>query len=140
MVSYDINRRVCVLHHALQGMRLIRFGGSFAKSIRWKDWRGPFWNRPSSRHIHHWSALGGWGFIESVAFADALDILPVFTLGGNPNSAQDLADLVEYCWGGNDTVWGSTRIRDGHPAVLNLTAFVSHVSSSLFFCRTTTSC
>lgn len=116
-----------MLQHASQGMRLIRFGGSFAKSIRWKDWRGPFWNRPSSRHIHHWSALGGWGVVESVAFANALDILPVVTLGGNPNSAEDLADLVEYCWGGNDTVWGSTRIRDGHPAVLNLTAFVRHV-------------
>ena len=29
---------------------------------------------------------------------------------------QDLADFVEYLYGGADTHWGSVRVADGHPA------------------------
>eukprot|EP00912_Choanoflagellata_sp_UC4_P000801 UC4_evm1s504 len=38
-------------------------------------------------------------------------------------NASDMADFVEYCWGGEDTVWGKQRIRDGHPSVYNVSYF-----------------
>eukprot|EP01043_Picozoa_sp_COSAG02_P034726 COSAG02_NODE_2445_length_8843_cov_21.333143_1_plen_724_part_00 len=103
------------------GIKLIRSGGSFAKSIRWKDWRGEAWNRPSSRHVHHWSSIGGFGPFEHIAFCNAVGVEPVLTIAGNTNSAEDFADLVEYCYGGSDTTWGAQRIRDGHPGTHNLT-------------------
>lgn len=30
-------------------------------------------------------------------------------------SPEDMADLIEYCWGDGTTTWGKTRIADGHP-------------------------
>ncbi len=33
------------------GVSLIRSGGSVSQSMRWKDWRGPTWNRPSQGQV-----------------------------------------------------------------------------------------
>ena len=33
---------------------------------------------------------------------------------------EDLADLLEYCWGNSSTTWGQQRINDGHEAPYKL--------------------
>ena len=47
-------------------------------------------------------------------FCDAVGIEPVFTTNAvGPETPQDMADLVEYLYGGPDTTWGKMRIADG---------------------------
>jgi hypothetical protein len=41
------------------GVTLMRAGGSVSQSMRWKDWRGPSWNRPSGTQVWGRSLLGG---------------------------------------------------------------------------------
>jgi len=43
------------------GTRVMRAGGTVSQSLRWKDWRGPPWTRPSSGHAWGRSLLAGWG-------------------------------------------------------------------------------
>ena len=110
----------------LQGMgvSLMRHGGSVSQSMRWKDWRGPVWNRPSQTQYWGNSVLSGFGPFEYIALCDALGIEPVITLAYDSNDATDFSDLVEYCWGdATTTAWGARRAADGHPAVYNVTVF-----------------
>ena len=131
------------------GVTLIRSGGSVSQSMRWKDWRGPQWNRPSLDAAWGASVTAGWGPFEVVDMCNALGIEPAITLAYDSNDevggsrprlrvrgppipvpltsarAQgDWADLVEYCWGdAKATSWGSRRSADGHPAPYNVTIF-----------------
>ena len=73
--------------------------------MRWKDWRGPQWNRPSVGQIWGKSFLAGWGPFEVIDMCAALDIEPIITLAYDLNDPLDWADLVEYCFGGEDTAW-----------------------------------
>ena len=100
------------------GIKVIRQGGSFADGSYyfWKDWRGPPWERPSLGAV--WGSLGtlisGWGPFEMMDMCDALGIEPVFTTNAvGPETAQDMADLVEYLYGDASTTWGKMRIADG---------------------------
>jgi hypothetical protein len=106
------------------GIKIMRSGGSVSQSMRWKDWRGPEWNRPSNQQVWGKSLLAGWGPFEVVDMCNALDITPVITLAYDTNDAFDWADLVEYAWGdATNTTWGKRRADDGHPEVYNITAF-----------------
>ena len=56
----------------------------------------------------------------------AAGIEPVFTTSadnGGCCAPEDMADLVEYCWGSNGTKWGAQRVADGHPAPYRVTRF-----------------
>ena len=54
------------------------------------------------------------GPFEMMDFCDAVGIEPVFTTNAvGPETPQDMADLVEYLYGGPDTTWGKMRIADG---------------------------
>ena len=46
---------------ATMGVTTMRSGGSVSQSMRWKDWRGPQWNRPSVGQVWGRSFLAGWG-------------------------------------------------------------------------------
>jgi hypothetical protein len=106
------------------GVTLMRNGGSVSQSMRWTDWRGPRWNRPSAQQVWGFSLLSGWGPFEFADLGAALDIEPVITLAYDSNDAVDFADLVEYCWGDAvATSWGARRAADGHPAIYNITVF-----------------
>lgn len=105
------------------GVTLIRSGGSVSQSMRWKDWRGPAWNRPAATQIWGDSLLAGWGPFEVIDMCNALGIEPAITLAYDTNDALDFADLVEYAWGDSTTAWGKRRIADGHPSVYNVTVF-----------------
>jgi len=107
------------------GVTTMRNGGSVSQSMRWKDWRGPVWNRASQRQAWGSSLLSGWGPFDYVEMAEALDIEPILTLAYDSNDALDWADLVEYCWGdAARTSWGARRAADrGHSGVYNVTVF-----------------
>jgi hypothetical protein len=99
------------------GVSLMRNGGSVSQSMRWKDWRGPAWNRPSNQQVWGYSLLSGWGPFEYAELAEALGIEAVITLAYDSNDAMDFGDLVEYLWGDATTSWGRRRAADGHPSV-----------------------
>ena len=107
------------------GVTVMRNGGSVSQSMRWKDWRGPVWNRPSQRQAWGNSLLSGWGPFDYIEMAEALDIEPIVTLAYDSNDAIDFGDLVEYCWGSAEsTAWGARRAADrGHDAPYNITVF-----------------
>ena len=106
------------------GMKIIRQGGTVSQSFTWKEWRGAPWARASSQHVWGQSLVGGWGPFEFVDACAELGIVPVLTLAYDRQNATDWADLVEYLFGSENTVWGKTRIvTDGHPAVYNVTTW-----------------
>jgi len=105
------------------GISVVRNGGSVTQAIRWKDWRGSLWNRPSNTQAWGATLLAGWGMFDQVDLAVALDIEPIISLAYDLNDPGDCADLVEYCWGSNATSWGKRRISDGHAHVYNVTTF-----------------
>lgn len=106
------------------GTTVIRSGGTVSQSMRWKDWRGPVWNRPSQQQVWGDSLLSGWGPFEVIDMCNALDIRPILTFAYDLNDVTDWGDLVEYCWGDAEaTTWGRRRAADGHPSVFNITVF-----------------
>jgi hypothetical protein len=111
------------------GVTAIRAGGSFSNTIRWKEWRGDPWTRPSMQETWKNSLLSGFGPFEVVDMANAAGMLPVITLawdqaGTGLPSVQEWADLVEYAWGDATTPWGRVRIlNDSHPLPYNVTVF-----------------
>ena len=106
------------------GVTLMRNGGSVSQSIRWKDWRGAVWNRPSQQQFWGNSLLSGFGPFEYIEMAEALDIEPIITLAYDTNDATDWADLVEYLYGDQTTSWGKRRSADrGHPDPYNIRVF-----------------
>ena len=58
--------------------------------------------------------LAGFGPFEMIDMCNALDIEPVITTTES-SSPQSLASLVEYCYGGIETLMGAKRHADGHP-------------------------
>lgn len=78
------------------GITFMRAGGSVSQSMRWRDWRGPVWNRPSQRQVWGDSLLSGFGPFEYVDLCNALQIVPSLTFAYDTNDADDWADLVEY--------------------------------------------
>lgn len=105
------------------GITTFRSGGSVSQSMRWKDWRGPEWNRPSSRAVWGRSETAGWGPFEVIDMCMALDIEPIITLAYDSNDETDWGDLVEYAFGDATTSWGARRHADGHAAVYNVSTF-----------------
>jgi alpha-L-arabinofuranosidase len=49
-----------------------------------------------------------------IDMCNGADIEPVITISYH-STPEDLADLVEYCWGNDTTTWGKQRLADGHP-------------------------
>ena len=89
-----------------------------ARARRRKFFRGPREER-APYHGYWYEEAGlsqsrSFGMFEIVDLCQALDCEPVITLN-HRETPQDMADFVEYAWGGNDTVWGALRAADGHP-------------------------
>lgn len=106
------------------GVTTMRSGGSVSQSMRWKDWRGPMWSRPSNDQVWGDSLLAGWGPFEVIDMCAALSIEPIITLAYDVNDVEDFADLVEYAFGDPEkTAWGKRRAADGHPDIYNVTVF-----------------
>jgi len=56
------------------GVTVMRSGGTVSQSMRWKDWRGSAWARPSVAQTWGGSLLAGWGPFEVIDMCNALDI------------------------------------------------------------------
>lgn len=102
------------------GITAIRQGGSFTDPAYyfWKNWRGPVEQRPSVGATWGRELISSWGPFEMIDMCDAAGFEPIITTTGQSGKCcapEDMADLVEYCWGGASTKWGALRIADGHP-------------------------
>eukprot|EP00958_Prasinococcus_capsulatus_P001456 scaffold133_cov407-Prasinococcus_capsulatus_cf.AAC.21 len=118
------------------GMKVVRQGGTFAKS-NWRNLRRAFsmagvqvWTRPSAGAVWKDALVGGWGPFEMADFAMVVTHSRPKALGGemvmtttSNQSAADFADLVEYCWGNASTTWGKQRHKDGHPEPYRIRMF-----------------
>lgn len=96
------------------GIGAIRQGGTYARTMYWKDWRGPAAFRPSNGHVWGNSLISGWGPFDFIDMCEAMDIVPIVTLAED-QPGSDWPDLVDYIWGGANTTWGAQRAADGHP-------------------------
>jgi alpha-N-arabinofuranosidase len=105
---------------AIKDMRpaVVRWGGSVCDpgEYRWKngigdrDARTPFpnkvWGRIDSNDV---------GIDEFCQFCELVEAQPLVCLSFS-DGPQSAADLVEYCNGDANTVWGAKRAANGHPA------------------------
>ena len=96
------------------GVTAIRQGGTYARTMYWKQWRGPAAFRPSNGHVWGNSLISGWGPFDFIDMCEAAGIQPIVTLAED-QPGDDWADLVDYLWGGPNTTWGAQRAADGHP-------------------------
>jgi hypothetical protein len=94
------------------GINVIRQGGTVSQSFKWKDWRGPAWERPSMQHVWGDSLVSGWGPFEMIELAEYMGFEAIITLAYDLNDAADWGDLVDYVWGNASTAWGAMRIAD----------------------------
>jgi alpha-N-arabinofuranosidase len=97
---------------------VVRWGGSACDpgAYRWKngigdrDARVPFpnkvWGRIDSNDV---------GIDEFCQFCELVEAQPLICLSFS-DGPQNAADLVEYCNGDANTVWGAKRAANGHPA------------------------
>jgi len=95
---------------------VVRWGGSACDpgEYRWKngigdpDRRVPFsnkvWGRIDSNDV---------GIEEFCDFCELVDAEPLICLSFS-DGPQSAADLVEYCNGGPETIWGAKRVANGH--------------------------
>lgn len=96
------------------GITAIRQGGTYARTMFWKEWRGPAAFRPSNGHVWGDDLISGWGPFDFIDMCEAAGIVPIVTLAAN-QPGDDWADLVDYLYGASNTTWGAQRSADGHP-------------------------
>jgi hypothetical protein len=86
---------------------------------RWKKMIGPRDRRPPYRGHWYPYSTNGWGIIDFLDLCEAAGFLPIPAFCAD-ESAQDMADFMEYVNGAADSEWGRKRAADGHPAPYNL--------------------
>lgn len=98
-----------------QGVTFLRYAGTMVNSPEYKfmnmigdpDKRPPYrghWNRYSTN---------GFGIEEFLQFCEAANITPCFAVNIY-ETAEDMADMVEYLNGDVATKWGALRAKNGH--------------------------
>ena len=104
-----------------QGITVLRYGGSMvnASAYRWKNMVGPRDRRRPYRGTWYPYSSDGWGIPDFLNFCEAAGFLAIPDLNVN-ETAQDLADFIQYVNGPTNTVWGVQRAADGHPAPYHL--------------------
>ena len=97
------------------GITAIRQGGTYARTMYWKQWRGPAAFRPSNGHTWGNSLISGWGPFDFIDMCQAAGFVPIVTLAAD-QPGDDWADLVDYLYGDpSNSTWGAQRAADGHP-------------------------
>jgi len=104
-----------------QGITVLRYGGSMvnASGYRWKNMVGPRDHRPPYSGLWYPYSSDGWGIPDFLNLSEAAGILGVPDLNVN-ETAQDIADFIDYVNGSTNTVWGAQRLADGHPLPYNI--------------------
>ena len=99
-----------------QGITVLRYGGSMINhaEYRWKKMIGPRDRRPPYRGTWYPHSSNGWGILDFLNFCEAAGFLGIPALNMD-ETAQDLADFIEYVNGPATSKWGGRRAADGHP-------------------------
>lgn len=95
---------------------VLRYGGSMINhpDYRWKKMIGPRDRRPPYSGTWYRYSSNGWGILDFLNFCEAANFLaiPAFHMG---ESAQDMADFIEYVHGPATSEWGQQRTAGTHP-------------------------
>jgi hypothetical protein len=104
-----------------QGVTVLRYGGSMvnASAYRWKKMVGPRDRRPPYNGTWYPYSSDGWGIPDFLNFCEAAGFLAIPDLNVN-ETAQDMADFIQYVNGPMNTTWGAKRAADGHPQPYHL--------------------
>ncbi|CAJ1366809.1 unnamed protein product, partial [Effrenium voratum] len=97
------------------GWQVLRLGGSMcnAEGYRWKHFRGP--RRVPYAGFWHPAASSGFRIFETLELCEAAEVECAITIN-NKETPLDMADFIEYCFGGRSTPWGNIRAEDGREA------------------------
>jgi hypothetical protein len=104
-----------------QGITVLRYGGSMVNKsgYKWKHMIGPRDRRPPYAGTWYRYSSDGWGILDFMDFCEAagFEYVPAFNMG---ETAEDMADFIEYAKGPADSVWGRRRVADRHPQPYHL--------------------
>ena len=99
-----------------QGLTFLRYGGTMvnAQEYRFKSMIGDVDKRPPYRGHWYKYSTNGFGIEDFLKFCEAAGFTPSFAININ-ESAEDVADMIEYLNGSTQTKWGKIRAQNGHP-------------------------
>jgi alpha-L-arabinofuranosidase len=107
-------------------------GDDIAGAYRWKDTIGDIASRTPLENLWEYNATQGLGYHEYLQLSEDLGTEPVFCINAGMAHresvpldrmgpwVQDALDAIEYANGPVNSVWGSLRAKNGHPAPFNL--------------------
>jgi alpha-L-arabinofuranosidase len=107
-------------------------GDVLANSYNWKHTIGDVASRTPQHNLWDYLSTNGIGYHEYLQLAEDLGAEPVFCVNVGMSHresvpldrmgawVQDALDAIEYANGPVDSVWGSLRAKNGHPAPFNL--------------------
>ena len=124
MPSDNINGLRRDVIEAIKGIhpQVIRWpGGNFVSGYHWKDGIGVRDKRPT-RVDMAWFALepNDFGIDEFIEFIKQVEGIPLVVVNTGNGTAQEAAELVEYCNGSRNTKYGKLRAQNGHPEPYNV--------------------
>ena len=99
-----------------QGLRFLRYGGTMvnAPEYRFKNMIGDRALRPPYKGHWYTYSTNGFGIEDFLRFCEKAGFVPAYAVNVE-ESAQDMADMIEYLNGSVDTEWGKKRAANGHP-------------------------
>jgi len=114
----------------IEALRAIRpsnirgLGGNNISCWRWKEALGNIDKRPA-RFDRAFPDDDRWitndvGIDEFIQLCRLVGARPYIVVNAGDGTAQEAADLVEYCNGSNDTPYGRIRAENGHPEPYNV--------------------
>lgn len=97
-------------------LTFLRYGGAMANSpeYRFKNMLGARESRPPYRGFFNPYSTNGFGIDDFVRYAEAAGFAFSFAVN-TEESAQDVADMIEYMNGPATSLWGRKRAENGHP-------------------------
>lgn len=106
---------------ANQELTFLRYGGGMinAKGYKFKNMIGDRDKRPQYKGTFYDYSTHGFGIEEFLQYCEAAGIEPCFAVNVD-ETAQDMADMIEYLNGSETSVWGKKRAENGHPRPYNV--------------------
>lgn len=104
-----------------QGLTFLRYGGTMvnAPDYKFKNMIGDRDKRPQYRGHWYPYSTNGFGIEEFLQLCEAAGFEPCFAVNVG-ESAQDMADMIEYLNGPVTSEWGKKRADAGHPKPYNV--------------------
>ncbi len=99
-----------------QGLTFLRYGGSMVNvpDYKWKNMIGDRGKRPIYKGNWYAYSTNGFGIEEFLMFCETAGFVPSFAVSVL-ESAEDMADMIEYLNGPVESPWGGKRAEAGHP-------------------------